>query len=45
MKEQNFMAYETPQVELIEVFVEQGFAASSGEGRTTGFGESDETAW
>ena len=28
MKEQNFMAYETPQVELIEVFVEQGFAAS-----------------
>ena len=38
MKEQNFMAYETPQVELIEVFVEQGFAASSGEGSTNGFG-------
>ena len=41
MKEQNFMAYETPQVELIEVFVEQGFAAS---GTTKGFGES-EGAW
>ena len=44
MKEQNFMVYETPQVELIEVQVEQGFAASGGEGRTTGFGESD-GAW
>ena len=44
MKEQNFMVYETPQVELIEVEVEQGFAASGGEGRTTGFGES-EGAW
>ena len=32
MKEQNFMVYETPQVELIEVFVEQGFAASETKG-------------
>lgn len=29
MKEQIFMAYETPQVELIEVEVENGFAASA----------------
>ena len=29
MKEQIFMAYETPQVELVEVEVEQGFAASN----------------
>ena len=29
MKEQNFMVYETPQVELVEVQVEQGFAASN----------------
>ena len=28
MKEQNFIVYETPQVELIEVQVEQGFAIS-----------------
>ena len=28
MKEQNFMVYETPQVELMEVQVEQGFAIS-----------------
>ena len=41
MKEQNFMVYETPQVELIEVQVEQVFATSGG---TTGFGE-DEGAW
>ena len=34
------MAYETPQVELIEVFVEQGFAASGdGTGSTHGFYE------
>ena len=38
MKEQIFMAYETPQVELVEVQVEQGFAAS---GTTKGFGESE----
>ena len=38
MKEQICMAYETPQVELIEVQVEQGFAAS---GTTKGFGESN----
>ena len=37
MKEQIFMVYETPQVELIEVQVEQGFATS---GTTKGFGES-----
>ena len=36
MKEQNFIVYETPQVELIEVQVEQGFATSGG---TKGFGE------
>ena len=35
MKEQNFMAYETPQVELVEVFVEQGFAASGGKAANT----------
>ena len=32
MKEQIFMAYETPQVELVEVQVEQGFAVSEGDG-------------
>ena len=40
MKEQIFMAYETPQVELMEVQVEQGFATS---GTTEGFGESEGT--
>ena len=40
MKEQNFMVYETPQVELIEVQVEQGFATSGG---TKGFGEEQGT--
>ena len=40
MKEQIFMAYETPQVELIEVQVEQGVATS---GTTQGFGESEGT--
>ena len=45
MKEQNFMTYETPQVELIEVEVEQGFAASGGAtGNTQGFREED-GAW
>ena len=45
MKEQNFIVYETPQVELIEVQVEQGFATSGGaSGTTNGFGES-EGAW
>lgn len=29
MKEQNFMDYEAPQVELIEVEVEKGFATSA----------------
>ncbi len=33
--------YETPQVEIIEVQVEQGFATSGG---TKGFGE-EEGAW
>ena len=43
MKEQNFIAYETPQVELIEVFVEQGFAASGDStGTTHGFYEEGE---
>ena len=43
MKEQNFMAYETPQVELIEVQVEQGFATSGG---TNGFSENtDPVGW
>ncbi len=39
------LTYEAPQVELIEVQVEQGFAASGGAtGSTNGFGES-EGAW
>ena len=43
MKEQNFMVYETPQVELIEVQVEQGFATSGG---TNGFSENtDPVGW
>ena len=42
MKEQNFMAYETPQVELIEVFVEQGFAISGG---IEGFRDKNENGW
>ena len=37
MKEQNFMTYETPQVELIEVEVEQGFAASETSGNAPGW--------
>ena len=28
MKEKNFMSYEAPQVEVIEVEVEKGFATS-----------------
>ena len=44
MKEQNFMAYETPQVELIEVQVEQGFATSDGtKGNTPSWNETDGT--
>ena len=43
MKEQNFIVYETPQVELIEVQVEQGFATSGG---TNGFSENtDPVGW
>ena len=44
MKEQNFMAYETPQVELIEVQVEQGFATSDGtKGNTPSWDETGGT--
>ena len=32
MKEQKFMVYEAPQVELVEVEVEQGFAGSETKG-------------
>ena len=39
------MVYETPQVELIEVQVEQGFAISEQDGSTTNYRESDETPW
>ena len=43
MKEQNFIVYEIPQVELIEVQVEQGFATSGG---TNGFSENtDPVGW
>ena len=43
MKEQNFIVYETPQAELIEVQVEQGFATSGG---TNGFSENtDPVGW
>ena len=40
MGKEKFLAYEAPQVEIIEVEVEKGFAASinEGEGMTTGFG-------
>ena len=39
MIDQNFIAYEAPQVELIEVFVEQGFAASGdGDLESVGWG-------
>ena len=41
MKEQKFMAYETPQVELIEVQVEQGFATSDLGGTVNPWGETD----
>ena len=44
MKE-NKTNYETPQVEVIEVQVEQGFAVSEQDGSTTNFRESDETPW
>ena len=40
MTDNKILNYETPQVELIEVQVEQGFATS---GTTKGFGESDGT--
>lgn len=42
MKEQIFMAYETPQVELIEVQVEQGFATSNPNG---GISDLQEEPW
>ena len=43
MKKVEFMKYETPVVEIIEVEVEKGFAASpvTGGGQTDGFGEED----
>ena len=41
MTDNKILNYEPPQVELIEVQVEQGFATS---GTTKGFGESD-GAW
>lgn len=44
MKEQKFMVYEAPQVELVEVFVEKGFAGS-GDSSTTPFRESDTINW
>mgnify|MGYP003297612927 CR=1 FL=1 len=40
MTDNKILNYETPQVELIEVQVEQGFATS---GTTKGFGESEGT--
>ena len=45
MTDNKKLIYEAPQVELIEVQVEQGFAASGGAtGHTNGFRESD-GAW
>lgn len=34
--ERDLLAYETPQVEMIAVEVEKGFAASPGDGNGTG---------
>ena len=42
MKEQIFIVYETPQVELIEVQVEQGFATSNPNG---GISDLQEEPW
>ena len=45
MTDNKILNYETPQVEIIEVQVEQGFATSGGAtGSTNGSGES-EGAW
>lgn len=43
MKTNEFVKYEAPEVEIIEVMVEKGFAASpvTGGGQTDGFGEED----
>ena len=41
MKETAFQDYETPQVEIVEVEVEQGFQAS-GDPRFTPFGGEDD---
>lgn len=42
MTDNKNLIYEAPQVELIEVQVEQGFATSGGaSGTTNGFGESE----
>lgn len=45
MKEQIFMAYETPQVELVEVQVEQGFAASDEATGSTSRWEQQQGIW
>ena len=39
MKKVEFMKYETPEVEIIEVEVEKGFALSPGEGDGGATGE------
>ena len=38
MKKMGFVKYDAPQVEVIEVEVEKGFAESAGEGEMGGFG-------
>lgn len=39
MKQELKNSYESPQVEMIEVMVEQGFASSNAAGNTNPFGE------
>ena len=43
--ENELLAYETPQVEVIEVEVEKGFAASPGNGDGTGSGDDYTGGW
>lgn len=38
MKKMEFVKYDAPQVEIIEVEVEKGFAQSEGTGTAGGFG-------
>lgn len=45
MKEQIFMVYEAPQVELVEVQVEQGFAASDEATGSTSRWEQEQGIW